>query len=179
MDHRIIQVRKQKHIEYKKKIWLPQFIEKYKWLLHPKLIAIRRIQRFLRNRFFIHPINLTKDQLDDIPGIYRLRIKFNKENITDIKHNEDDLEKALRESLIIHIEEYKNIQTDYICLDLRIYGQDPTLPIYIADIPYYLTQIQINKIKRLWNKINSLIFQQDYEYYKCLSKDMKIDLFIS
>lgn len=78
------------------------------------------------------------------------------------------------------IQESQNILIDedgfYICLDLRYYGPNPDQPIYYNDLPYYLSLNQMEKVKKLWNKIDpntttGTKYQQDQEYFKCLYQD--------
>jgi ribosomal protein S19 len=85
MDPRITEMRKQKRLQYMEKVWLPTFFEKYKVLMDPKLVAVKGIQKFIRRNFFLPAINITEDQIASIPGIYRLRIIFNTQNLTDKK----------------------------------------------------------------------------------------------
>ena len=57
--------------------------EKYKDVLEvntQKLSSIR-IQRFIRKHFFKNTINLSKIQLDNIPGRFLLRLKMNDDNM--------------------------------------------------------------------------------------------------
>ena len=65
----------------------------------------------------------------------------------------------------------------YICLDLRYYGPNPDQPIYYNDIPYYLTLKQIERVEKVWKKIDPSTttgtkYHQDLEYYKGLFYDV-------
>ena len=80
-------------------------------------------------------------------------------------------------------EESKNINNKsndfefWICIDLRMYGDDPSQPVYVGDTPYYFNFDQMNKIKEKWSSINpetsiGIRKHQDIEYVKAMYNDI-------
>jgi len=65
-----------------------------------------------------------------------------------------------------------------VCLDMRIYGVDPFLPIHIDGKDYYLSEDQIVEIQQKWNEVNpdttqGKEFEEDLKYYYMEYNHMK------
>ena len=65
----------------------------------------------------------------------------------------------------------------WVCLDLRIYGPQPNKEICILDDTYYLSKEQIDKLKKLWYKIDpesssGIINKQNRDYNKAVYDQM-------
>lgn len=194
----LTRIRQQKHKDYLKESWLPQITEKYRKLSDPKTKATKTIIRFARNNYLYPVVN--DDMLDLIPGIFRCRVKltlnhlFKPETISfdDINDNDNHLNVDLQDILKESLKEYEDeIQQNilnqsligdieengfYICIDLRDYGPNPNQPIYYDDVVYYLSNKQIKRINKLWNKVNpdttcGIKLSQDLAYYKSVSYD--------
>lgn len=285
----IAEIRRQKMLEYKMNVWLPQITEKYGKIFHPKRVAGIKITKFCKKHLLIPVINITEDEVCCIPGIFRMRLKFTnnnknkpishiiKENVPNIvknnnsydqmneyiskhyeenqdmlygeNHNDMDnslklaiqkslstfnnvdedvdineilyksrkdhelkedeiLAKILEESVINQIDSYDyipdevfndfvsiendvddelktalelsiNEESFFVCIDIRVYGPEPYLPIYVNGNEYYLNNDQINKVKKIWNMVNpytnnGLKYSQNLEYQKSLSKDLQL-----
>jgi hypothetical protein len=172
-QNQMMEYRIKKQYEYEKKIRLEEIKEKYSNLLiiNKVLLSVVRIQRYLRRHFFHEPIN--KDIIEEIPGLYCLRCKITQLNMIDFYDEKDDnMIISLMESL--NINELNNF---WIMIDLRIYGENSSLPIYIHDTPYYLSHQQKFKIYNIWNKINpntrnGLLYKQNLDYQRSVAKDM-------
>ena len=119
------------------------------------------------------------DSLQDISDSTNVKIYEEKEEDYDEIHSieEQILNQMIEESLQ---EKDKNVQDDEtfnVILDMRFYGPDPYQPIYYKEIPYYLNSLQKERLTKEWNKVNpnttnGIIFEQNYNYYESLSKDM-------
>lgn len=97
------------------------------------------------------------------------------ESICDDEFFDEDINKAIIESLKKYDDSDNNTNNNknnyWICIDLRVYGPEPTKPIYIDDTKYYLNNSQIDQINKLWNKINpstsrGIRFHQDLKFFK-------------
>ncbi|AYV77012.1 MAG: hypothetical protein Barrevirus7_19 [Barrevirus sp.] len=73
------QIRIEKHKEFLRKSWLPQFFEKYKQLFLIK--AQTRISRAIRKYLLPDVINM--EALDYVPGLFRMRVKLSPENLVN------------------------------------------------------------------------------------------------
>lgn len=73
------QVRLEKHKEYRRQTWLPQFFEKYSKYFDPKTKALKVISKFV-NQYVLPPV-INQEHLEYIPGLYRVRLRFTDENI--------------------------------------------------------------------------------------------------
>ena len=99
-----------------------------------------------------------------------------KENNELISIEEQIINQIMEDSL--KNEEEQLIDSKFnILLDVRFYGPNPHQPIYIDENIYYLNLLQIDKLKREWNKVNQnttngIMFEQNYNYNESLSKDM-------
>lgn len=100
-------------------------------------------------------------------------IDFPEEKLEEVERVEDEIVQQIIE---------KSMKEDkpgvYVCIDLRVYGPDPYLPIYVGDTPYYLNPEQIEKVKMKWNQVNPETeageqFHQKMEYVKNMAKDLK------
>ncbi len=277
----IAQIRQQKHKEYLRQTWLPEFFEKYKPFFDLEAKAQRTIIRAIKKHYLPEVAN--SEFLEYIPGIYRMRIKLTPDNlvlpkepqekhvasplhdelptlspessesessedytVTKVKnkkkrnnnHNDVDIDQVIEESLkdynnhfensiqnVLHesikdnhdvdyeeyilnqaiIESLSNTNTntsviidddskpsnsnhqeddtdnsDCYCLviDIRDFHENPSQPLLINDVPYYLSNEQKMHLKKLWNKVNpdtsaGMKFQQDLAYQKGLINDKK------
>jgi hypothetical protein len=228
------QIRLEKHKAYLRETWLPEFFEKYKPLFDEKRKAKRRIIHFIKKYGLPEVIN--PDNLEHIPGIYRIRLKLTDDQLvppkelddknpsdnddSDVSNNiEDaDLDQVLKESLNEYNEQLDKVLSEsikdnndvdyeeyilnqaiaeslnnsndlsstpnqdapkkeiwgtlYYVIDIRDYIDHLDEPIYVYGDLYYFSDDQKNHIKKIWNKINDLKYQQDFEYYKVLSQDI-------
>lgn len=80
INNQLDEIRKIRHLDFMRKKWLPYFLEKYKDFLHPKRLAAIKIQRFIRKHILKPVINISEEQLNNIPGVYRLRLKLTEKN---------------------------------------------------------------------------------------------------
>lgn len=170
--------RLKKQEEYNKKIKLEGIKEKYQNLLvmDKKLLSIIRIQRYLKKNKLYEPQNITKDDIINIPSIYRYRLKLSELNTFDF-YNEYD--KEMERDLLNILNKTNSSELNKInaMIDLRIYGDKPNSIVFINDKEYYLSYKQKQKIKKLWMRINpdtrsGIIFQQDLAYYRSIANDM-------
>lgn len=162
---------KQKH---EKVTLLAKIKDKYANLLdfNKERRSIYRIQNYIKRHLFKQPFNLMKEEIDDIPGIYRYRTIINsneeEENINEmfnlyyleLENIEDpDIKKVQK----MHIDEQKkdilskmeSISKKYpILIDLRIYGMEPNTPVYIDGKIYMLSEFDKINVKTIFDKIN-------------------------
>lgn len=66
----------------------------------------------------------------------------------------------------------------WVCIDLRVYGPDPSLQIYVNESEYFLTEQQQKSIKKIWKIIDpesqsGMKYNQNMEYFKGLAQDIK------
>lgn len=151
-----------------------------------------KIVRFTKRHLLVQPINLTQDEQNMIPAIYRFRCNvFDNDEIQmmnnifdmqlqEIENNSDkDIIHALKQSIeserdnqIAKIK--KNIAKIPVMLDLRIYGEYPDTPIFLDKQILFFDKNTKDLIKKLYNKVrpdsSSLErFQQMLEWSKVLS----------
>lgn len=251
------QIRLEKHKEFRRKTWLPQFFEKYGKFFDKEIKSKKVICRFIKK--YALPNIINDDHLEYIPGIYRVRLLFTDDNLVPItkkdvskensndsddeffvkkknkkEQDDPDIDQILEESLteynksldkVIHesikdhdellnkndVHDINDVDYDeyilnqaileslsnnnsklekekeqdqsqknsfYFVIDIRGYINDLTQPVIVYGDTYYLSNKQMDYMKKLWNKINpetpsGLKFQQDLEYHKGLSKDIK------
>ena len=72
-------IRLEKQREYKIKVWLPYFYDKYSKLLDKKQLARNKIAKILILKILPEVIN--PEVMDDIPGIFRYRVLITDENL--------------------------------------------------------------------------------------------------
>lgn len=258
----ILEARKIRRVMYLRQSWLPTFITKYKGQYNKENNVKIVLRSFIKKYFLTNVINISKNEIVYIPGLFRKRILILDENerepaiskivpnkkikkiktiklvksdtssvnTTDdiianrLNYNDDDCdisdivkqslveyEKTEREilnkimmetknqtkksdllydeysseedpelldAIMLSLEQDANKILGYVCIDIRVYGLDPTQPIYINGKKYFLNEKQIDYIVSLWNKINldsnaGVKFHQMIEYQKAMSVDMK------
>lgn len=139
------------------------------------------LTNFVKKHFLIPTYNLTTEEIKLIPSIYRYRCylyEFNENEMLELDtmcedqmnliRNEFDREikTVLLESLleerkkkIDQLRKSTNTQKIPIMLDLRIYGNDPTLPICFEDKVFELDDITKDKIKIAYSKVDERTHQ--------------------
>jgi len=65
-----------RHNKYMEEKWLPDFYKFFK-----KNLQILKLQKFIKNKHFINPINLEQPVINSIPGIYRFRTTLTFDNL--------------------------------------------------------------------------------------------------
>jgi hypothetical protein len=171
-DVQLKEYTQKKHIEYLKKKRLDEIKIKYSKLiiLDKKILSIVRIQRYIKRKLLQDPTN---EIINEIPGLFRYRCKFSLLNTIDydVIHNDDELILLIESLNLINNKDF------WVMIDLRIYGENVNLPIYINDQSYYLNFIQKNEIRKIWENINpntrqGLIYKQNIDYQRSQAKDM-------
>ena len=131
-----------------------------------ELEKIKRMSSDAMNEWENHTINETisrsmEGNIDDVDSILLqqaiIESMKNKENTED-----DDVEMEDRRILV-------NI-------DLRIYGRDPSQPIYVDDIPMYLNKQQAEEVVQKWHLVGpnaTGAYIQDLEYVYASGVDEK------
>lgn len=76
----IAEMRRQKMLEYKMNVWLPQITEKYKRFFDPKRLAGIKIAKFCKKYLLVPVVNMTEDEMYYIPGIFRMRLRLTNKN---------------------------------------------------------------------------------------------------
>ena len=199
MDYKM-RHKKKLDAEVKKTTFLTKYNSKIE--LNPIKLAAGRIVYCVRKRMLDNGkiVNLTNSEIKDIPGMFRYRIKVNNQNIyTELDKNmlitlelsadyeaggDMELKKIMLSSLI---ESYKNssipkdIQNKYIMIDLSMYGLDPSMPITLDGVKYYLSQEQRTKILNKWRRVNpeseaGKKFQLSLQCAKAMSEAYVADL---
>ena len=79
--NQVEEIRRLQKINYLKKTWLPNITKKYTKYFSPENIAARRICKFMKKHLLPEVINLSQEQLDYIPGLFKIRFKFNETNL--------------------------------------------------------------------------------------------------
>ena len=106
-------IRLEKHKEYRRNTWLPEFFEKYKKYFSNEMVAKKVILRAIRRKFLFDVVN--PEMLPYIPGIYRMRVKLTPNNLNkpdmtvNFEHFDNDVEeyftkKGVQKNKIIHNE---------------------------------------------------------------------------
>ena len=88
MQQQLAAIRRSRHIEHKKKVWFPQFLEKWNSINSPRRVSVIKIQRFLRKYYFKTPINMSEEELKVIPGMFRIRFNITSNNLTKLENSD-------------------------------------------------------------------------------------------
>lgn len=132
--------------------------------------SIYRIQAFAKKYVLYEPVNIAKDEVEKIPGLYRFRTKVydttNEYIIEDTyKSYEDEAKKTISDNTILEIrlkelseEKNKllivskiNIKKIPIVLNIELFGIDPFAPIMIGDDVYFLSGSERKRIFELYD----------------------------
>jgi len=157
--------------------------------------SAHQLTRFIRRKLLFHPINLSDDEIMQIPGIYRFRcyVYCNDELDTlnelheiqkQIIENEHDLSMKNIMKISLEGEYLKKYNTIIkspltikypIMLDLRIYGEATDMPIQVLDKIIFLDTMTKERIKNKYllinpNTIMGERFNQLIEWSKEVSK---------
>lgn len=187
--------RKKKHMEYCKMQKEKQLKEKYASLidLNKPRCAATRIVRFAKRHFFVEPLNLDSTEIKFIPPIYRFRCSvyigdemkeidsIYNARLAALESEEDEIMKSImKESAEIEWKNdillaKQNMNKINIMLDLRIYGMDPNIPVYLGEDIIELDIDTKNKIKKSYYKVipdspSLERFEQLVDWSKCLSQ---------
>jgi hypothetical protein len=130
-----------------------------------------RIVNAVSKHILHSPIN--DSILPSVPGLFRIRLPVTELNMLPLEIQKD---------IPKHISNAYPIRY-WIALDLRIYGPCPEMGIYITDIDqmFYLSREQIDKISRVWAKINpestaGIRFQQMVDSSRTLAAIYKLNI---
>ena len=124
--NQLAQIRIEKHKEYLRQTWLPEFFEKYKPYFDKENKAKKNIYKFIKTYALPNVIN--EDHLQYIPGIFRVRLKITDDNlfkpIIEKKENSDeeeikdpldaDLDQVINESLKEYNQSYEQALNESI-----------------------------------------------------------------
>jgi len=135
-----------------------------------------KIIKIIKNKILFNPINNT--DMDFIPSMFRYRLWLS-ENMTQQKINEINDEQTslimayddnfnidglsdtdmigMIEKLSAEIKNNKKTQDNnvkiHVVIDLRLYGPDLYIHVYVGDVQYSLTDEQRFDIKKSWTKV--------------------------
>lgn len=148
--------------------------KKYSKLLEIDKIKLKvaRIQSFFRRKVLFDVVNMCKEDIDTIPGIYRYRFYIPKLDDLDLINQLYDSQ--LRELVSIEDIDIRNIRRMEIesersnifsCMlqtatyvpvivDVRIYGMNVFMPVYIDGREYNIPDNHKKQITTLYNKLN-------------------------
>lgn len=79
----IEQLRKEQHQRYLETKWFPSFCEKYSKLMTPESRAKKSLLQVIKTKYPKDVLNMSKEELDKIPGIYRMRISLDDKNLVN------------------------------------------------------------------------------------------------
>jgi hypothetical protein len=134
--------------------------------------SVYRIQSFVKKKVLFDVVNMCKEDIDLIPGIYRFR--FHIPQLDDLDLINQMYDAQLNELVSIHDTEIRNIRRMEIedernnilsCMlhtaiyvpvvvDIRIYGMDTYIPVNINGRLYSIPDAHREKITFLHNKLN-------------------------
>lgn len=139
-------IRRERHIDYKLKTWFPYFTEKYSKYFTKQYKAAKRIGKFLKDNLFKNVIN--DDEMIYIPGIYRLRIQLDNNNLNKpIKMNKPTIKN--KES-IFTIDDDIKLAIDRSLSDFEItnkYDMEDNLEYYVDYDEYLINEIILESHK--------------------------------
>lgn len=140
--------------------------KRYEWIL----------TNFAKKRILFSVCNMSNEEIKEIPSIYRYRCYLYEPNQVELfnlnclfesqmeiikNENDRELKEILLETLIETRKKQMNellkapqTQKIPIMLDLRIYGNDPTLPIIFEEKIYELDELTKVNIKLTYDKVN-------------------------
>jgi hypothetical protein len=151
----------------------------YNEMTNPKIVAAKKIQRFIREKYFL-PNCVNEDDIAAIPPLYRLRITITNHHAyeyseRDIEADMIDTHRIIHNTIVVPMEKY--ILFRY-CFDIRdLYLQKDNI-IEVYGTFFFMQPDDHIRINNLWNKVNgttnnSIAYVQQFEYWKSLSIDSK------
>lgn len=171
----------------------PMTEEELQKIKEEERLKILHEQNLTKRKKLTRRRNIVPKQETDLEKAIRLSIEDNSQKLSskDIELNNVIIEslqtpgqKLKRRPNIRNIKPTFKVQevldngpTLYIGIDLRVYGIDPSQPIYCNDIPYYLDFCQISKINNTWTRINpdkpsGLRYAQNIAYQKAVVTEL-------
>lgn len=149
----------------------------YQEMTDPKIIAGKKIVEFIREKYF-RPECVNESEINFIPPLYRLRISITNHHI--IEYSEKDVDPDMLDThRIIHstigVPEEKCVLFKH-CFDIRDLYPKRNNILELYDGYYFMQPDDHIRINNLWNKVNgetnsSILYLQQYEYWKSLSLD--------
>lgn len=124
-------------------------------------LSVIRIQRYLRKHFFINVINEYKDILP----LHRYRLKMTFDNLFENKNDNDEFKEVIL--MTMENKPPKDVFF-YIIIDIS----NPIRQYNYNDNTYYVSPEDRYKINMLYKKVNNIIYEQNYNYHKSMSKDL-------
>ena len=170
-DIALAQYRKKQEFLHKLKRKYSSLLEfdkkkRYEWIL----------TNFAKKKILFQVCNISNDEIKEIPSIYRYRCylyEIDEEELLNLNmifdshmeaikyENDKEIKKILLESLtetrkmqmvqLLHSEKTQRIP---VMLDLRTYGNEPTMPIIFGDKVFELDEITREKIKASFDRVN-------------------------
>uniref|UniRef100_A0A6C0EBF8 Uncharacterized protein n=1 Tax=viral metagenome TaxID=1070528 RepID=A0A6C0EBF8_9ZZZZ len=131
-----------------------------------------RIQSFFKKHITYEVMNLTPEEIEDIKGVNRYRMRIPMVNLEEINELYSHMENEARETYsdldIVNVELFKIRQEKEtnlssmlltaekipVLVDLSIYGVNPYIPICFEDKTITLTDQDMMKIKGVYEKTN-------------------------
>ncbi len=174
MNSQLVEYRLKKQQDHGKKLLLEHIKIKYgkNLIINKYHLAAIRIQRYIKRHFLNNPQNISTEQINYIPSIFRYRCVLSELNIVDDLDLQDyDMLMSVKESINI-----SKITKIYVLIDMRIYGPTPEKSIYVNNNEYYLSRQDKIRINKMWKKVNpstnnGIVYEQNIKYYKSCSKN--------
>lgn len=141
------------------------------------------IQKFVK-KYYFQSICLNNNEIDKIPGIYRMRINITTKHFCIYSEKHIPLNKLEMHRIRFNIDN-QDIISDILfryCFDIRHLYHTRHNPLIIDRQIYYLQPEDHIRIEKLWKNINgftrdSINYITNFEYYKSLSMDLFKDDF--
>lgn len=157
--------------------------------LDPIKRANYRIIGFIKRHYLIQPSNILPEQVSEIPPEYRFRCwLYDSDEISLINQFFDSLvaeqsrdDKYLADVIKLSLEDEKNKQIECIkigalkvpiMIDLRIYGENPNMPIMFNDNMRILDDDTQKYLVKSWNKVKDGLQVERFKQMLAWSKTL-------
>ncbi len=150
----------------------------YDEMTNPKIVAAKKIAAFLKENFFRSDC-INENEIINIPPLYRLRISITNHHI--IEYSERDIDpdmldthRIIHNTIVVMEEKYVIFRH---CFDVRELYLKRNDIIELYDGYYFMQPEDHIRIINLWEKVNgntnkSILYLQQFEYWKSLSADL-------
>lgn len=159
------QVKQYRELQYLKRKWFPEFVEYMKTVNNAEITALKSFTKKIKEEY------LFEAHYNNIPGRFRKRLILHKTTPTNSFSEyqfDDDIEMQIAMMESMQIDE--NCESVPVCIDLRIYGNNPDQPVNVNGINYYLDLEQQRIVINEWKKVDpesnaGINFVSNLEYH--------------
>ncbi|AYV84601.1 MAG: hypothetical protein Hyperionvirus30_17 [Hyperionvirus sp.] len=177
IDH-IAAYRAELKVKYERKKRGEKLMSKYGDLLEMdrRKCAAARIVRWVRRHLFRSGSIIDCSGDEKMRGVYKMRLRMTELNFGPIGLQRESYKDCGGDKALIKAVCDSHVEICRVLIDLRVYGDYPEMEIIVPifDFTLYLSEVQVDKVKSVWGKINpdstnGIRFQQMLDSSKALA----------